>query len=198
MEGPAVSWMLRKAAEKNCVIMGSMVITDDGKYFNRLVCAAPDGTTSYYDKRHLFSYAGEDVPFTGGNHRLVINIQGWRVCPMICYDLRFPVWSRSHDDYDVLVFVANWPTPRIDAWETLLKARAIENLSYVVAVNRIGTDDNNNSYSGRSQVIDYGGRVLAHQGDTKGVLAATLDYASLRDFRSRYNFLADKDAYILE
>ena len=198
MTGPAVEWMVAQAYSLDAHLGGSLIIEQDGAYFNRFVCAGPDGTIAFYDKRHLFTYAGEHNAFTPGSHRLVFKIKGWRICPMICYDLRFPVWSRFRDDYDVLVYVANWPTPRVDAWEILLRARAVENQSYVIGVNRIGTDGNDYSYSGRSQVVDFSGRVLHHQGDTSGSGTSILNYQDLTDFRTKYNFLADKDAYILE
>ena len=198
MDGPAVEWMCDRAAESDAVVAGSLVISEDGKYYNRMVCAWPDRSISFYDKRHLFTYAGEHAQYTPGNHRLIIEVKGWRICLMICYDLRFPVWSRYKGDYDVLVYVANWPAPRVNAWDALLCARAIENQSYVVGVNRIGSDENGHNYLGHSRVVDYAGHLLLDSEERFEVGAATLNYQKLEDFRQRYNFLADRDAFILK
>ena len=143
MNGETISWMQTLAKHKNSAITGSLVIVENGKYYNRLVFVLPSGEIKHYDKRHLFSLAGEEKVYTKGKTKLIIEYKGFKICPLICYDLRFPVFSRNVEDYDVLLYVANWPKPRINAWNALLKARAIENMCYVVGVNRIGEDQNN-------------------------------------------------------
>ncbi|HBK70487.1 MAG TPA: amidohydrolase, partial [Flavobacteriaceae bacterium] len=150
MDGETIHWLKYLAKEKNTAITGSLIIKEGNKYYNRLVFVHPTGEIKTYDKRHTFTLAGEDKIYTAGNKKLIVAYKGWKICPMICYDLRFPVWSRNTDDYNLLIYVANWPKPRITAWSTLLKARAIENMSYVVGVNRIGADDNGHEYSGNS------------------------------------------------
>ncbi len=160
MNGETISWMQTLAKHKNSAITGSLVIVENGKYYNRLVFVLPSGEIKHYDKRHLFSLAGEEKVYTKGKTKLIIEYKGFKICPLICYDLRFPVFSRNVEDYDVLLYVANWPKPRINAWNALLKARAIENMCYVVGVNRIGEDQNNHVYNGNSQVIDYLGETL--------------------------------------
>lgn len=198
MDGDVVAWMLSQARDLDAVVMGSAVIREEDRFYNRLIAAFPDSSTSFYDKRHLFSYAGESDHYTRGNHRLVVDINGWRVCPMICYDLRFPVWSRQKDDYDLLLYVANWPEARITAWKALLKARAIENQAYVAGVSRIGSDDNDITYTGQSQVIDFAGETVYHAGNRDEVGVVQLSFSALEEFRRRYNFLADKDAFLLK
>ena len=163
------------------------------------MCAHSDGSLSYYDKRHLFSYADENSVFKAGQHRLVFTCgDGWRICPHICYDLRFPVWSRNNDDYDVLVFSANWPAARVNAWDTLLRARAIENQCYSIGVNRTGHDENGIDYPGHSQVCNMGGDVMHLEGDGEHVILCSLSYAQLIDYRKQYNFLPDRDRFIIE
>lgn len=197
-DGPVVSWMSETASSRNHTIIGSVIIEDDGAFYNRLICAHPDGSISHYNKRHLFSYAGEGDQFTTGNHRLQFKIRDWTICPLICYDLRFPVWSRNTQEYDVLVYVANWPTARVEAWQTLLKARAIENQSYAIGVNRTGRDNNDFKYPGSSEVFDMGGQSL-HQSAAEDELAVVaLNKENLESYRTEYNFLADKDSYILD
>ena len=142
MEGETVTWLCELAKNKELVIGGSFVIEEGGNYYNRFLLAFPDGRLEYYDKRHLFTLAGEEKVYTQGNKKVFIELKGWKLCPMVCYDLRFPVWARNTNDYDVLIYVANWPKPRIAAWDTLLKARAMENMCYTIGVNRIGGDDN--------------------------------------------------------
>lgn len=198
MNGPVVDWMCKTAKTENFTIIGSVIIEDGGVFYNRLICAHPDGSTSHYDKRHLFSYAGEGDQYASGNHRLQFRIRDWTICPLICYDLRFPVWSRNTQEYDVLVYVANWPAPRVEAWQALLKARAIENQAYTIGVNRTGRDNNNLRYPGSSEVFDMAGHSL-HQSTTEDELAVVvLNKHDLKTFRTEYNFLADKDSYILD
>lgn len=198
MDGESVNWMTSAALTRQAHVMGSLVIAEDGQFYNRLICAHPDGALSYYDKRHLFTYAKEDEHYTPGSHRLTFEIADWRICPLVCYDLRFPVWSRNTVDYDVLIYVANWPSARADAWTALLKARAIENLCYVVGLNRVGSDANGLAYPGRSEVLDMTGRSIYRSDDQPDVVQVTLEKGPLKEFRSRYNFLADRDSFIIE
>jgi len=166
MDGEAVRWMKELASEKNAVVTGSLMMKEKDSFYNRLIWMFPDGKYEYYDKRHLFRMAGENDHYSNGNSRIIINYKGWKICPLICYDLRFPVWSRNRFkdgkyDYDCLIYVANWPERRSLAWKTLIHARSIENLAYVVAVNRIGLDGNDVNYSGDSAVIDFKGETLS-------------------------------------
>ena len=137
MTGETISWLLTSAKKNNCAIMGSLVILEDSTYYNRCVFVEPDGKISTYDKRHTFTLAGEHKVYKTGTEKIIIDFKGWRICPLVCYDLRFPVWARNTDNYDLLIYVANWPKPRINAWDALLKARAIENMSYCIGVNRV-------------------------------------------------------------
>jgi len=165
MDGPAVAWLAAQARKKNADITGSIVIAENGRYFNRLVWAKPDGTLLHYDKRHLFRMTGEHEVYAPGQRLLTVEVSGWRLRPFICYDLRFPVWTRNRDNaYDVAVFTANWPAARAAHWQVLLTARAIENQSYVVAVNRIGEDGNGLVFDGGSTVIDPWGKVVRAAG----------------------------------
>ena len=197
MDGPTVGWMREEAAALGCVVTGSLIVREEGHCRNRLVWARPDGTVEHYDKRHLFRVAGEQDHYAAGTRRLVVDLKGWRVCPMICYDLRFPVWSRNRDDYDLLLYVANWPQRRAHAWSTLLRARAIENLSYVVGVNRIGKDGNGASYSGDSVALDYLGQPLSSEGGGDRVETAVLDLESLQSYRASFPAHLDADRFEL-
>jgi len=197
MDGPTVGWMREEAAALGCVITGSLIIREQGRCYNRLVWARPDGTTGHYDKRHLFRIASEQDHYAPGARRVVVEVKGWRVCPMICYDLRFPVWSRSRDDYDLLLYVANWPQRRAHAWSTLLKARAIENLSYVVGVNRIGKDGNGATYAGDSVALDFLGQPLSSEGGGDRVETAVLDLESLHAYRQSFPAHLDADRFEL-
>lgn len=193
--GESVNWMSAQAQRLDALIMGSIITNDKGDIYNRLICAFPDGKTQYYNKRHLFTYAGEDHHFTPGKGKLIVNFRGWRIMPLICYDLRFPVWSRSDDNYDLLVYVANWPKPRIKAWDSLLAARAIENLAYVAGANRVGVDGNDIEYIGSSGVYDFMGNCMHNAGSEEAVFSVSLSMADLKEFRSKYNFLADRDRF---
>jgi predicted amidohydrolase len=193
MEGSAVQWMRKQAAAKNAAITGSLIIQEDGKYYNRLIWMLPDGSYQYYDKRHLFSMAKEEETFTAGDKKLIIEYMGWKICPFICYDLRFPVWNRNQEDYDIAIYVANWPDRRSYHWRSLLVARAIENQCYVIAVNRVGTDGKDFYYSGHSSVIDAAGEVLYQQQDLEGIKSMSIDRASLLEIRNRLPFLKDRD-----
>ena len=197
MDGPTVDWMREEAAALGCVITGSLIVRDGARCHNRLVWARPDGSTEHYDKRHLFRLAGEQEHFAAGSRRVVTEIKGWRVCPMICYDLRFPVWSRSRGDYDLLLYVANWPQRRALAWSTLLRARAIENLSYVVGVNRIGRDGNGVTYSGDSVALDFLGQPLSSEGGGDRVETVVLDREALVGHRVSFPAHLDADRFSL-
>jgi len=195
MDGVSVAWMKKLAAEKNASVCGSLIIAESNRFYNRFVCVDPTGQEISYDKRHLFRLADEQQHFTAGNKTVTFEINGWRICPMVCYDLRFPAWSRNRDNYDLLLYVANWPSRRHQAWETLLRARAIENLSYVVGVNRTGLDGNDIPYIGGSAIIDYAGQELINLDDKTGVATRSLDIDSLQKFRDRFAFHKDADDF---
>jgi predicted amidohydrolase len=197
-DGESVRWMREQAAATGTAICGSLIIVDDGRYYNRFFCIQPDGETVHYDKRHLFRLADEQHHYADGRELATFEIGGFRIRPMICYDLRFPVWSRNRGDYDLLLYVANWPSARHHAWQTLLRARAIENLSYVAGVNRVGVDGNDLPYAGGSAIIDYLGHDLADLGDSPGVATASLDLDGLGAFRERFAFHKDADDFTLD
>jgi predicted amidohydrolase len=190
-----IDWMRSKAAEKQAVIAGSIVVQENGQYFNRLIWMQPDGNYNYYNKAHLFGLAGEDKPYTPGQSVRIFEYKGWKICPMICYDLRFPVWSRNTQGYDLLIYVASWPVTRIDAWKTLLQARAIENQSYVIGVNRVGKDENDYTYSGDSCVVDYAGNVIYRATGVEQISTLSLDYDAQQDFRQKLPYLKDQDTF---
>ena len=199
MNGTTVSWMINMAKTHDIGIIGSMVIQENNQYFNRAIFVHPSGSLEIYDKRHLFSLAGEDRQYTSGTNRIVIQFKGWRICPFICYDLRFPVWSRNTDNYDVLLFMANWPIPRIDAWDTLLKARAIENMSYCIGVNRIGEDENGYQYNGHTSAYNFLGEKVASTAEGKeDVLHCEISKTKLDEFRQKLNFLKDQDSFKIQ
>lgn len=197
MDGQSIAWMKEMAADKNASVCGSLIIAENNKYYNRFICVDPSGQEVFYDKRHLFRLANEQQHFAAGNETIIFEINGWRICPMVCYDLRFPVWSRNRNNYDLLLYVANWPGRRHHAWESLLRARAIENLSYVIGVNRTGVDGNDLPYSGGSVIIDYLGEELANIGDKVGIATTVLDFAALQKFRDRFAFHRDADDFSL-
>ena len=199
MNGTTVSWMINMAKTHDIGIIGSMVIQENNQYFNRAIFVHPSGSLEIYDKRHLFSLAGEDRQYTPGTNRIVIQFKGWRICPFVCYDLRFPVWSRNTDNYDVLLFMANWPIPRIDAWDTLLKARAIENLSYCIGVNRIGEDENGYQYNGHTSAYNFLGEKVASTSEGKeDLLYCKISKTKLHEFRQKLNFLKDQDSFKIQ
>ncbi len=198
MDGPTVAWLRDQAAARNIALTGSIVIEDDGQYFNRMLVAFADGQLACYDKRHLFRMAGEDDVYTAGTARSVVDLDGWAIAPFVCYDLRFPVWTRRRGDYDVALFVANWPAPRHDAWATLLRARAMENQAYVVGVNRTGSDGNGIDYPGGSVVLDFLGRELAACGAGQATQTATLSRVALDEARERFPVHRDADRFRLE
>ena len=201
MDGATVSWMLEHAQRLRAVVCGSLIVRERAhgreRFFNRLVWATPAGATVHYDKRHLFRYAGETERYTRGDERVVVEHCGWRIAPMICYDLRFPVWSRHAHDCDALLYVANWPAARHTAWSTLLRARAIENQCYVIGVNRVGTDGEGRDYRGGSAVVDYLGDTMADCADGPRTANLALSRERLRSFRSRYPFHLDADRFNL-
>ncbi len=197
MDGPAVSWMKKTAKSFNAVITGSVIISSEGRFFNRLLWVSPDGGIEYYDKRHLFGLMGEDKDYSSGTERKVFLLGNWRICPQICYDLRFPVWCRNQDDYDVLLFVANWPTVRRTAWNILLHARAIENQCYVIATNRVGRDGNDLEFGGGSLVIDPLGKTLEELGSEQQISTVILQHAELTTIRSKLPFLKNRDSFLL-
>jgi omega-amidase len=203
MDGPTLVWMRGLANRLQAVVTGSVVMRDGDKFFNRLLWVRPDGSVANYDKRHLFRMAGEHQRYAGGEQRLIVELQGWRVCPMVCYDLRFPVWIRNRFnntvpdrfDYDLLVFVANWPSPRRNPWRTLLRARAMENLCYVAGVNRVGTDGNDLHYSGDSAIIDQVGETVVELGAQVQVVTSTLSANHLFAHRERFPAWMDADQF---
>ena len=195
--GKTVLWMKKEAERKNVALTGSMVFYADGHYYNRLWFVEPNGRSNYYDKRHTFTLAGEDRIYNKGEKRIVIDFKGFRICPLICYDLRFPVWARNTENYDLLIYVANWPKPRINAWDALLKARAIENMAYVIGVNRTGMDITGHNYPGHSTVIDVLGKTLVFS-EEETILYATLDKNIISEAREKLKFLEDRDHFSLK
>jgi len=198
MDGRSVNWMRQVSAESSAAVCGSLIIRERSRFYNRFIFMKPDGSFDYYDKRHLFRLANEQQHYSPGSELITIQWQGFRIRPMVCYDLRFPVWSRNRDGYDLLIYVANWPSRRHLAWETLLRARAIENLAYVAGVNRTGADGNDLPYSGGSAIIDYLGNELASLANQVGTADVTLDLEELRDFRVKFAFDKDADPFSLD
>ncbi|MCI4567186.1 amidohydrolase [Lysobacter sp. CFH 32150] len=205
MDGPTVAWLREQSRKLNAAITGSVQIRTDESVFNRLFFATPDGALKHYDKRHLFRYAKEHERYAAGRDRLTVEWKGWRICPLVCYDLRFPVYSRNRYDverkggldYDLLIYVANWPSARAYPWKTLLRARAIENLCFVAGLNRVGTDGNGLHYAGDSAVIDFLGHPLSESTDEELVTTTTLPAAELLAHRERFPAMLDGDAFTL-
>jgi omega-amidase len=196
--GKGLQWMLQKAKEKNCVITGSISVKDGGQFYNRLYWVMPDGNYQQYDKRHLFQMGNEHKHYTAGTEKLIIAYNGWRICPLICYDLRFPVWSRNtkQSTYDLLLYVANWPEVRSYPWKQLLIARAIENQAYVVGVNRIGNDANNINHSGDSVVINPRGEIMSKPNASQEIMeTVNLSGTYLQEFRKTFPVLMDGDEF---
>lgn len=199
MEGNTVNWMLKLAKEKNCAITGSIIITENNNYYNRLLFVHPSGKIESYDKKHTFTLAGEHEVYTAGKTKNIIDYKGWKICPLICYDLRFPVWARNTENYDLLLYVASWPKPRIEAWDSLLKARAIENMSYTIGVNRVGVDANNYEYNGNSVAYDMLGNCIDKKNNNEEVsIIIELDKESQLKVRNRFRFLEDQDNFIFQ
>ena len=198
MEGETIQWMQSLAKAKNSAITGSLVIKENENFHNRLLFVFPSGEMQIYDKRHLFTLAGEDKVYTSGNQKLIVEYLGWKICPLICYDLRFPVFARNVENYDVLIYVANWPKSRIQAWDILLKARSVENLCYTVGVNRVGLDNNNLEYDGHSQMVDFLGNYALKPQETEGVFIVELNKQKLVETRKKLGFLNDRDSFELK
>jgi omega-amidase len=197
MNGPAVEWMKELAVKKQAAMAGSLIITEEGNFYNRLVWVTPDQEINWYDKRHLWSVGEEHLHFTPGDRRITVEWKGWKIRLLICYDLRFPVWSRNHDDYDLLIYVANWPAPRHHVWKNLLTARALENQSYCIGVNRIGKDGMGLEYLGDSGCIDARGEATWLGPDEK-IDTFTLSLQQLNSFREKFPILRDKDSFSLQ
>lgn len=196
MEGPSILWMKKKSAEKNTDLIGSLIITDDGKYFNRLLWVKPDGKMYFYDKRHLFRMAGEDSVYTAGSKKLTIELNGWKIRPFICYDLRFPVWTRNYgNEYHAAVFIANWPEKRSFHWKTLLSARAIENQAYIIGVNRVGEDGHGIPHSGDSTVCDPAGQAVINLTGEEEIRTITLSSSFLEEYRRSFPVWMDADSW---
>ena len=198
MNGESIHWLKSIAKEKQAAFIGSLVIEENNNFYNRLVCVEPSGEILHYDKRHTFTLAGEHKVYTAGNEKVIFNYKGWKICPLVCYDLRFPVWARNVEDYDVLIYVANWPMIRVAAWDALLKARAIENMAFCIGVNRVGLDGNDYEYSGHSSAFD----VLGDRLDTiperkETVEVLTLEKSHISKYREKLGFLKDKDSFDL-
>jgi predicted amidohydrolase len=194
MNGETVQWMKENASKIDSAICGSIIIEEDDKYFNRFIWVNPDGSIHHYDKRHLFSFAGENENYTPGNDKIIIEYKGWKICPLICYDLRFPVWSRNLEDYDLLIYVANWPDKRKSAWKSLLTARAIENQCYVIGVNRVG-NDSKNYYSGDSSLINALGETLYTNSHIEEIYSNTISKYDLNKIKTQLPFLNDRDNF---
>jgi len=197
-DGLTVKWMQETAKNKNTAITGSIIIKENSNFYNRLFFVFPNGTYKTYDKRHTFTLAKEDQTYTAGKERLIVEYKGWKICPLICYDLRFPVWARNTVDYDLLIYVANWPETRIHAWDILLQARAIENMSYCIGVNRAGLDGNDYRYNGHTAVYDCLGKNLCVPNRSNEFTEiVSLDSASLIETRDKLKFLQDRDSFNL-
>ena len=199
MEGPTVQWMKEMAAKQKIILTGSVIIQEEEKFFNRLLWVLPNGVVAHYDKRHLFAFAGEDRFYASGNKRFIASVNGWKINLQICYDLRFPVWARQQitdaPEYDLLVYVANWPERRSHAWKTLLTARAIENQCYVIGVNRVGEDANGINHSGDSMIVDPLGQILYHSAQEEAITTHLLNPEHLQDCRTRFPFWKDADTF---
>jgi len=198
MDGLGIKWMLEKSRQTNSLIAGSLIIKEDEDYFNRFIAMSPDGIIASYDKRHLFRMSEEETSYKQGFNRIVFEWRGWRILPQICYDLRFPVWIRNQDDYDLILFVANWPEPRRDVWRTLLLARAIENQAYVAGVNRIGKDHNMVNHAGDSMIISPKGVIIKDSGKKSGSFYAKLSNRELMKFREKFPVHLDRDSFSIE
>jgi len=196
MEGNTVAWMQKAASETKAAIVGSVIISEANKFYNRLLFVEPSGAITHYDKRHTFTLGGEDKVYASGTKKIIIDYKGWKICPLICYDLRFPVWARNTENYDVLIYVANWPKPRILAWETLLKARAIENMSYCIGVNRVGEDKDHNEHCGHSAVYDaLGNNITPIKPNKEQTEVVALEKNQINFYRNKLRFLDDRDVF---
>ena len=199
MDGKTVSWMTEIAKNKKCTIAGTLMVKENEKVFNRLVWIAKNGNIHTYDKHHLFSLINEERFIAKGEERLIIEEQSWKICPLICYDLRFPVFSRNDVDYDLLIYLANWPVKRIDSWDTLLKARSIENQCYTIGVNRVGEDGNGIPFNGHSKIFDaFGKELLSATENKEEILHIDISLDDLKLKRVQMNFLQDRDDFTLQ
>jgi len=194
-DGQAFQWMMKTATKYNFVLSGSLIIHENGKYYNRFYWVQPDGKYYSYNKKHLFTMAGEHLHYTSGNSKIIIEFKGYRICPMICFDLRFPAWNRNLEDYEILLLVANWPERRIEHWDPLIVARAIENQAYVVAVNRVGKDGNGMNHVGHSMVVDPMGKTVAFAADMETVLTAEVSKDLIEITRKNLPFLTERDKF---
>lgn len=198
MQGKTVEWMKQMASKYNVAITASVVIVENKKFYNRLLFVQPEGETTIYDKKHTFTLANEGETYASGTKRVIINYKGWKICPLICYDLRFPVWARNTVDYDLLIYVANWPKPRVSAWDALLKARAIENMSYCIGVNRVGVDGVNIEYSGHSAAYDVlGSKITNFTPNNEQIEIVSLKKEHIKKYRNALKFLDDRDGFTL-
>lgn len=195
MKGPTIQWMISQARKHNAAVTGSLVIRENDQNYNRMIFATPDGEVTYYDKRHLFRMANEDQRYAGGDKQVVVNWRGWRIALNVCYDLRFPVWCRSKNNIDLMLFVASWPAARSYPWQTLLKARAIENLCYVIGVNRIGTDPNGIDHAGDSVLLDFKGLDVCYLASDSRIETCEISAHSLDDFRKKFPAWMDSDDF---
>jgi len=196
MVGETIQWMLHIAAQKDAAIVGSIIIEENNTYYNRLLFVLPNSEISYYDKRHTFTLAKEHETYTSGAEKIIVEYKGWKICPLICYDLRFPVWARNTEDYDLLLYIASWPKKRINAWDALLKARAIENMSYTIGVNRVGMDGNDYEYVGHSAVYDSLGNCLsAEHNEQEETISVVLYKDDQNTIRKKLGFLNDRDEF---
>ncbi len=196
MDGETVQWMKQVAFQKKAAVTGSLIIEEQGRYYNRCLWISPEGSITFYDKRHLFTMAGEDQHYTPGHQRVIVEHMGWRFCPLVCYDLRFPVWSRNTENYDVLLYLTNWPAARHHVWKSLLVARAIENQAYCIGVNRTGTDGKGINYLGDSALVDPKGFAI-YLGPAGKVETIKLSYSELQRFRKAFPVLNDRDEFTL-
>jgi predicted amidohydrolase len=198
MSGETMQWLKSLAKQKKTAIIGSLVIEEEGNYYNRLIFVTPKGEIQHYNKRHLFTLAGEEKVYIKGTDKVIFEYKDWKICPQVCYDLRFPVFARNVEDYDLLVYVANWPKIRTQAWDALLKARAIENMSFVIGVNRVGKDANGHDYIGHSQVIDELGNELIAPFEESDLQVVSLNKKKMHETRTKLSFLNDKDDFELK
>lgn len=203
VDGSTIKWMQNLSRKNGLIITGSLIIKEDNKFYNCLIWMQPDGKFYQYNKRHLFAFAGENEKYSAGNKRLIVSVKGWKINLLVCYDLRFPVWSRQtkgdNPEFDIIIYVANWPATRINAWKVLLAARAIENQCYVAGVNRVGKDENKNDYNGNSMVVDPLGDIIYQKPVEEDIFTVKLDYSTLEKTRAKFPFLRDSDDFrILE
>ena len=195
MQGETITWLKALAKAKKSAVTGSIVIKENNNFYNRMLFVFPSGEIQFYDKKHLFNLAGEDKVYTSGMQKVVVNYLGWKICLQVCYDLRFPAFSRNSEDYDLLIYVASWPKIRTNAWDTLLKARAIENMSYVIGVNRIGADANGHEYIGHSQAVDFLGDYVLEPEESESSFLVVLNKEKMLETQQKLGFLNDRDSF---